>query len=238
MKTFPILLAVTLIATTPTFSGNFTNLDFESAAVQITDPNFGWLDWNLAVPGWNHGSGSGSEIVYYGQPHLGMSPWYLLIDTNEFNYALYSPLAGNYSLAFRSGIGSSHPKELSYSAFISQTGDILPGTRSIHLLATGPFSVSLDGVYIPMLALGRNNYAGDVTDFAATTATLTIRNEGPPNPFELPTPVLVDEIVFSPRPIPEPSSLAIFAAALGSLALRYACPRLHRKPASAQATKL
>jgi hypothetical protein len=218
MKILSLLLATTLAVSAPAFSAGFTNLDFESAVVQINDPNFGVLDWALAVPGWNHGGGSGSEFVYYRHPHLGMTPWYLLIDDHEFNYGSFLPLAGNYSLSFWSGVASSNPEEGHPWAFISQTGDILPGTRSLRLLATGSFSVFLDDVFIPMFHLGGNSYGGDVSAFAGTTANLTIRAEGSPDPSVMPPPVLVDEIVFLPVAVPEPGTLALALLAAGCLA--------------------
>lgn len=222
MKTSALMLASVVALATPIPSPGFTNLNFEAAVVQLNDPAFGWLDWNLAVPGWSHSAGDSTEIVYYGSPHLGMSQWFLLLDTNSFPFGRNStPLAGDYSLAFVSGFASAAWATNWTSAFISQSGNIPADARSLQLLATGPFDVFVGGTLIPMHSLGGNSYGGDITSFAGTFAELTIRNASPPPcPCAIWMPTVVDDISFSPITIPEPTVLAMLAAGFGGMLAR------------------
>ena len=75
----PIAVIGTLLSSLVPVCG-FTNLDFEDATVVSNDPVFGFLDWNLAAPGWEHSSGSATEIIYYGNIHLGTDQVFFLRD--------------------------------------------------------------------------------------------------------------------------------------------------------------
>jgi hypothetical protein len=193
----------------------FVNLNFESATVQVNDPTFGWLDWNLAAPGWNHSSGSATAIIYYGQEHIGTDQIYLLKDASSPVWAPGTQLAGNYSISFASGYDTDFGTPISWvTAFISQTGRIPASARSLRMLATGPVQVFLGGVEISMCALGENLYAGDISSFAGITTELKIANAAPMG--QVHDYAVVDDILFSSIPMPEPSSvmLWIFGAAL------------------------
>ena len=85
----------------------FMNLDFENAVIVPQDPNFGFLDWGLAVPGWSHGGGLDSGFVYYGSIHIGITPWYLLRDAQHPVAVPGYSLEGNFSLEFSSGFTDS-----------------------------------------------------------------------------------------------------------------------------------
>ncbi len=214
MKTFTLILSLAVTLATPVRNLAFTNLDFESAVVQLNDPNFGWLDWSLAAPGWSHSSGASTDIIYYGLPHLGATQIYLLLDPNTQPYGTLAPLAGEYSLAFASGFATGPGESDWIQAFISQTGEIPAAMRSLHLLATGPFSVFVGGVSIPMFSLGGDSFGGDISSFAGTTAAIPIMNTAPYGSVH--THTVVDNLLFSPLPIPEPSSLALGAGALAA----------------------
>jgi hypothetical protein len=218
MKTIKIRYLLYTLAAGVVLSASaqeFVNLNFESATVQTNDPTFGWLDWNLAAPGWNHSSGSATAFIYYGQQHIGTEQIYFLMDATSPVWAPGTQLAGNYSLAFASGNHTIGGVPQSWvTAFISQTGSIPASARSLWMLATGPFRVFLGGVEIGMATQGGNLYAGDISSFAGTTTELKIANAAPIGQYH--DYAVVDDIEFSPIIVPEPSSvrLWIFGAAL------------------------
>lgn len=221
MKILPLLLATALTGSTPSYSASFTNLNFERAVIQLNDPDFGWLDWALAVPGWNHSAGFGTEVVYYGLPHLGSTQIYMLMDENTYPAGSFTPYEGKYSLRFASGYATVFPTATDWTqAFISQTGDIPSDTHSLQLTVTGPFAVFLNTVQIPMLSLGNNRYGADVAAFAGTSAQLTIMNTTPvwaagsPEWEGREISTIVDDIFFHPITIPEPSALALLGVGL------------------------
>jgi hypothetical protein len=213
-------LLFTLAASVALAAGaqEFVNLNFESATVQTNDPTFGWLDWNLAAPGWNHSSGSATAFIYYGLGHIGIDQIYFLMDSNSLSWMSGTQLAGNYSLAFASGYHTIAGTPISWvTAFISQTGSIPASSRSLWMLATGPFQVFLGGTEISMDAQGGNLYAGDISGLAGiTTAELKIANAAPIG--QVHDYAVVDDILFSPITVPEPSCVAlwVFGAALVS----------------------
>ena len=198
---------------------NARNLTFELANIQINNPTYGWLDWSLAVPYWSHSGGADTSFVYYGLPHAGATPWFFLVSSTSPVHTPNSQLAGEFSLAFKSGYQYYNPT-LSpiygpwINSFISQTLPISASAHSIQLLATGPFKVLVGGVEIPMISLGGNSYGGDITSFAGLTAELKIVNTA--HEFDQ-SATIVDNIVFSPAIVPEPGSFALVS--LGSLFL-------------------
>lgn len=206
---------------------NAYNLTFELAHVQINDPTYGGLAWNLAVPYWGHGPGADTSSVYYGSEHLGLSSYYLLMSATSPWYAPNTQLAGNYSLAFASGYMFGTGTGGWVNAFISQTLPIASSARSIQLLATGPFKVFVAGSEIPMMSLGGNSYAGDIASFAGTTAELKIMNTTPEGFNNVHKPTVIDNIVFSTTIVPEPSSLALVS--LASITLFTALRKTGRK---------
>ncbi len=190
----------------PCWAAPFVNLDFEQATIVPHDPDFGLLDWELAVPGWGHNTGSATEFVYYGSPHLGYDQLYLLTDS-ELGAGPLS-LEGRFSLLVQGGL-----TEEFGSAFITQTGDIPGGASSIRLLANwNPFEpkVFLDGAQIPLhgtlLPGYQVLYVGDVTARAGTTAELKIE-------YGIGEGGIVDSILFSTIPVPEPSAIMLAATA-------------------------
>jgi hypothetical protein len=212
MKTTFSLLVLLAGIVPPATGQVFTNLDFEQAVVVVNDPFFGFLDWNLAVPGWGHLNSSDTSIVYYRHPHTGLSPYYLLVDSQSHPSSL---LAGNYSLEMANGLLGSPPNTTYAQAFLSQTGAIPSDARSIHLLGTGPMQVMLGGDSIPLLPLGGFEYAGDISAYAGTTTELRIVNAA----MSGASPLVVDNIAFSAIPIPEPSTLVLVGACIASSAI-------------------
>ena len=206
MKTKCILLLLALgFARWGFGQGTFTNLGFESARVVVNDPTFGFLDWNLAAPGWSHSSGSDLGIVYYRNEHLGLTGYYMLYDSVSPAFAPGTQLAGRYSLGFSSGYANSGFGAPWQQNYLSQTGSVASDIQSFRLLARGSFDVLMGGAAIPMQSLGGDLYAGDISAFAGTTTEFRIVNTA----TTIHTPVIVDNITFSPIPVPEPSMFAL-----------------------------
>jgi hypothetical protein len=221
MKTTSLILGLIGFALCAGGQG-FLNSNFENAIVQIHDPTYGFLDWNLAVPGWTHSNGSDTSIVYYRSEHLGVSQYYLLMDSTSPFYAPGTQLAGNYSLAFASGYTNSSGMPGAsdnpwVNAFIAQTGLVPTNAQSLRMLATGPFRVLVGGVEVPMVSLGGNAYGGNMSGFAGTLAELRIMNISPVGNVHNPT--IVDNILFSSSPVPEPTFLSLVAVGVVSLYL-------------------
>ncbi len=211
------ILTLFLIAATPALpgfgQGAFLNLDFESARVVVNEPTFGFLDWNLAAPGWSHVGEGGS--IYYGQEHLGLLGYYMLYDSVSPAYAPGTQLAGRYSLGFSSGYAD--PSGGRWEPYyIAQTGPIASDARSFRLLARGSFEVFVGGEPVPMQSLGGSLYAGDISRFAGTTAEFRIVNTA----TTVHTPLLIDNVDFSPVAIPEPAPWAWLGAGLLARLLR------------------
>lgn len=192
--------------------GTFQNLDFEQAVIQPLPGDGIFLEWSVAVPGWDSGQG----YVYYRQGHLGVSPIYLLRDSTSPEWAPGTQLAGNFSLSFASGFAGNDPSTPWLNVGITQSGFISSSSRSIRMLATGPFKLLVDGVQIPMFSLGDNSYGGDISSFAGSTARLTIVNTA--SVWEVHRYSIVDNIEFSPEVIPEPGT-GVFLPVLGLLVL-------------------
>ena len=224
MKTSCILILATLCISTVAHSQGFVNLNFEDAVVQPLPPDNIFLEWSLAAPGWNHSGGFSTSFVYYHQEHVGSEQIFLLVDSTSPVSPPGAQLAGNYSLAFASGV-SNDVSGIWVNAYISQSGLIPSSARSIRMLASGaPFQVFIGGVEIPMLSLGGNSYGGDISGLGDSTADLTIVNAASIGNVHDYT--IVDNIQFSPEAIPEPSVIALIF--IGGGVLIYA-RRSHRR---------
>lgn len=206
LKTSSILCGILAGVTLCASGQGLVNFNFEQATVVPTVPTYGFLDWNLAVPGWSHSTGGDTSIVYWGSEHLGISQYYLLMDSTSPFYAPGTQLAGNYSLAFASGhLSAADFNSPWVNAYVSQTRSVPFGTQSLRLLATGPFQVFVGGVSIPMYSLGGNSYGGDISAFAGLLSEVKIMNTA----TTIHTPTVVDNVLFSSIGIPEPSSFAL-----------------------------
>lgn len=212
MKLLPHAALMLLFLATPVAKAAFTNLNFESATIVSNDPISGFLDWNLAVPGWQHGAGSDTSIVYYQNVHVGTTQWYQLRD----NTTLPGPLEGLFSLSMKSGYFSNSPSEWT-SANIYQTGLIPAEALSVRILATGSLSFLVNGNTIPMSYLGGNEYTGDISAYAGTTAEIKIVNAAPAGNHSALT---VDNISFSVTPAPEPSRALLALIGSGAILAR------------------
>jgi hypothetical protein len=194
----------------------FTNLVFEAAVVSPSNPISGFLDWNLAAPGWSHSAGSDTGIVYYGAAHVGVTQWFLLVDSR---IQPGGPLSGNYSMQFASGFESSGLSAPWINAYLSQVGVIPTEARSLTLLANGPLAVSINGVAAPLISLGGSSFAVDIAPYSGAAAEIRFINAS----RQFFDPVSLDAIEFSASPVPEPATwLLLCMGAFGALMLHQA----------------
>jgi hypothetical protein len=195
-------------------AAEFQNLDFESVVPPLVpDPNdlFGRVPIESALPYW-HGYVAGVEqtSVFYLNSTAGSA--FLAIWAKDVGFPT---LEGNYSAAMIPSPSS--------AVTISQTGHIPGDSRTLHfdLRSVSPqpmsvndiFGVFINGQQLPAVDLldgpGYSIYGADVSNFSGQDVNLTFTafNLNFPHHFVL------DSISFSPTPVPEPSTLALFALA-------------------------
>jgi hypothetical protein len=211
-------LLLLVIATGAHAQGTFQNLDFESANVSGAPQS---VPVGTALPGWTafaYTTNIGTVVlptVWYNGISLG-GAGISLVDSNNIGF---SPLQGKYSVKLFGGgtIGALT------SVGISQSGLVPAGSRTLLvdvLLSWGPpFGVTLGGETVNMVAQqtfpGYTRYAGDITSLAGQVATLIISEPPALTAWSQPSAIELDNIQFSPVPIPEPGLLGLFA--LGAL---------------------
>ncbi len=203
----------------------FFNLDFESANIAGYSPGNN-VPTNAAIPGWTayyfqtgRGGGPASEVAYDALS-LGGS----VISVNDTNtYAGFVPLQGRFSVLLFGG-------SFQVSSMIGQRGLVPNGTQSLqmeistdgYLLPLGQFIVTLNGQAISMVPLATfptyTLYGGDVSSFGNQLAALEITAPGVTSGV-LGNPILLDDIVFSSQPIPEPGTVCLLV--LGTLILGF-----------------
>ena len=211
----PLILLLLLGIEKITFAqGGFQNLDFESAG--LSGYQFGtMIPIGTALPGWEafYGSGLGrtgvTDVLYGGSPGPGGSPRGLTLRDTNFNQTV---LQGRLSLMLVSPFGTS-------TATLSQTGLVPSDAQSLQFkigVGTANFALSLGGQTIPVRALATvpgvyTLYGADISSFAGQTAELSL-TAGPLQALQ--SAVLLDDILFSPTPIPEPGSFVLLVLAL------------------------
>jgi PEP-CTERM motif-containing protein len=197
----------------------FINLDFEMATVP-SGANF--LTWEQAAPGWEHSTGTDTRFVDTWQnpfpPLPASTQQFLLRESGPSAYRPPNPFAiqGRYAMDFQSGYEDPSGSSEWVQAYLLQTGEVPTDAKSIHLLASGDFMVTLDEQLIPMRLTESSSYVGDISQFAGRVATLKITNLT--NSYN--TSVVLDDIRFSPMSaVPEPSSWALMALGLAGVGM-------------------
>ena len=209
-------LALARLTSADVHADAFRNLGFEAAAQHPLDPD--QSDYYLRVPITNalpfwQGFINGTEQtnVFYTTFTLGAPALQLLSATNGGRV-----LKGNFSLWL-------HSTPMS-SVSISQVGDVPLDAQSIRFLGSvgyfGPplrldelFGVFVNNEQLPVLDLSfdgpYHTYGADVSQFAGQNVDLRFTalnvnyTEG----------LIMDSISFSAEPVPEPSTLALWALA-------------------------
>jgi hypothetical protein len=195
--------------------GTFQNLDFESARIPNGTQAGSLLPVSRALPGWSVTVGSvsnGTVLVPFDSFSLGGS----VISVFDTNAGLgFVPLQGRYTAALFGGSVSAP------TATIYQTGLVPDGTMSLQFAAYSPDAppvVTLGGQTINMVPLSQVSrpgfpasytiYGGDISAFAGLTEQLSISAPSPAG--APPSELFLDDIVFSPSTIPEPSPTGLF----------------------------
>ena len=205
-------------------AGTFVNLDFEDAVV--SGPPY---DPSQLLPGWDFRSTLG-HVIYDG-----MTISTVCVSIHDRYSPYVQPLAGNYTVLLQDGYDD-HGMALQ-SAYISQTGDVPSWAKSLVFasdttLWIDELQVSLGDTVLPFTLDGVGDtvnpkwgpvkwYICDVSAFTGQT-DVTLKFEklvhDPENPANH-SGVDLDSIMFLDIIIPEPSSLALVAAAAISLAV-------------------
>ena len=202
----------------------FQNLGFENGSVAGYTA-FSGVPIGVAMPGWSASiSASGlnydESLVGYDGFSIG-GPGVAIWDTNLPSSSPFTPFEGSYSVVLFAG--GTIPR---YSASISQSGLIPPGTKSLRVdmfWVLESITVSFNGQAINLVPLesyaAYTVYGGDISQFAGQAVELTFTE--PPTPPGQPEPssAVLDDIVFSPSAIPEPSTLGLLWMGLPALLL-------------------
>ena len=220
------LLACFGINVTTSDGAEFQNLDFESAELPILEPNQtgGYQPVAFALPGWNAYLGTQlQDEVLYNTASFGSSTINIIGPNTSFGRVI----EGNFSALLLAALD---PQDglTPLNVTIEQAGIVPSGMQSLQFkgifptpnpeFSFEPFIVTLNGQPIPMESIQNNGtyrlVAGNVSSFAGLDAELRITalaySSGP-------NALLLDSIVFSPLPIPEPPPWAMWV--LGSLLL-------------------
>lgn len=195
--------------------GTFQNLDFESAEIVFANPFHTDVYASNALPGWKAIVGTNQvSVIQYGL--LGaFYPIQLIGQTNG------GSLDGAFSVLLNHG-GTAAPLagSLSQDALVPPEAQSLVFKAANTYFSDGAFTVSLGGQNLSCLPLAAapkyTMYGADISSFAGRNATLLISAgiNGGDGRF------MIDDIQFSPQPIPEPSGLSLIllaGAALGWL---------------------
>ena len=214
---------------TPLLSAPFQNLDFEQGSFQAPPANYvpnpplagaNPISAATGLPFWTALEDSTVCTAIWGNGGALEETSVALLNSAVFT------LDGNYCVELTAE--SNAPPDFFKTSSISQTGSVPLNAKSIQFLTlivdpssmhaqSNPF-VTLNGSTINLVPISTNGnivtLAGDVSAFAGTTAQLTITAAGTPGD-SLENVFALDDISFSPNPVPEPSTLTLLG--LGSL---------------------
>lgn len=188
------------------YGQSFVNLGFENTTLTgfLVNPYIPYYATNATVPGWDwsphqtFGNGDPNTTVAFNTIALD-SPAVTLHGTNDYIPAI----RGKYSILLQGG--SSFAPSTSYSS-IWQTGQI-PSTAESITYWGGALQVTFNGQPLSFFDISDTpNYTiwrADISAYAGQTGQLLFTA-----PWQ--TTALLDSIVFSTSPAPEPSALSLF----------------------------
>jgi hypothetical protein len=206
----------------------FTNLNFELATVStLSSGQSNLVSVSSALPCWTvtYGSQQQSQVLQNGILQGAVS-----VDLLGPNLAVQpytsGVLDGNYSAELQAGLfGGSL-----VSASISEDGTVPYGSESLQFLAwtdsSTAFLVSFDGTVLTPIALGSGPdgstlYGVDISPYQGVDGMLLFSmgatTSGQQNDLVL------DDINFSPTPVPEPTSMVLTGIGALLLAFRRRC---------------
>jgi hypothetical protein len=219
LKQGVLFLLVSLVlgaaVSTGSSQGTFVNLDFEHPILPLLQ---GQALASRALPGWtSYDAGNPSSWVYCNDRTLCAAAV-----TLQGPGSADSKLQGQYSVT----VGGAC--EGGYTAAIGQTGQIPASAQALLFLCDlyeSHLQVTFAGQPISVFTMARaadyRIVAGDISGFAGQTGELrftALPNDG----------AMLDDIQFSPVPIPEPTVSDLAALGAAALAWRFARRRLRR----------
>jgi hypothetical protein len=186
--------------------GAFQNLGFDLAKNIPTDGS-GTMSASDALPGWTCYAGT-NLLGYAAYDNVTLDLAFVGIQDSASQFLPAGLLVGRYCLSLQYGVIGSNQFA---PASISQTGLIPSIANSIQFRATDGFTISFNGVDIPLVVLSSqaeyNVYGGDVSQLAGQTGQLFISSY---NHFGY-----LDSIQFSTQSVPEPNCIILLTVGLG-----------------------
>ncbi len=203
--------------------GAFQNLDFESVQISTPDQD-GFFPFGAVFPGWTGYLGTNQTAqAFYNGFSLGGALISLISpygpNPAENKYAINS----SYTAVLSAGEVITLPSVVLVPAAIAQSSLVPVNAQSLRfslgfLTYTNGFLVTFNGQSVPFVPLstGANYtvYGSDISAFAGATGELQFTERPAVQGFAK---AYLDEIFFSPEPIPEPSLFGLFT--LGGLLL-------------------
>jgi hypothetical protein len=210
----------------------FTNLAFESANLSVIPGGQfgGFVPIASALPGWSGTDGFDAITQVFQNNISGGQVSVDILGPNWQPQGDFQIIAGNYTAVLQAGDAT----QGHVSATLEQTG-LVPGFAKSLLfdaagsVTGGAFTIAFNNQNLPFVALGAapnsEEYGVDISAFAGHAGLLSFSdNPVGQNFFGA---VLLDNISFSPSPIPEPSTWALLLCGAGLLWIQ--CPRKNRE---------
>jgi len=201
------------------FGAAFQDLNFDSANTNNIFDGSGFGDYYGLnadlIPGWQ---------LFEGTVPVGPIGFNLTLPGSGYttilspDFGAHAPVVGLYSFAMLPRFDVQGRFD---AISLAQSGDVPPDARSIHFLSYGaPLQLEISGLLVPLLYTpispqpGWNrsipvfDAAGDVASYAGQNVELKFTTLLIPNYQGLNG---LDEIAFSPMPIPEPGTFVLFS---------------------------
>jgi hypothetical protein len=193
--------------------GSFANLDFEHPITPLVSRGDFTVSIADGLPGWTgYIGGVPVDRIFYNTVSLGAAAISLHSSASGF-----PPIQGDYSVILQPSSFDTRS-----TAEIAQTGQIPLNAVSLLFYGFERMEVTFGGLPLTLVTLEtRSNYhlvGANVSAFAGQTGELKFLM--PDLGFGSPM-VYLDDIQFSPQPVPEPDTLRLFV--LGGLVFSLSC---------------